>query len=73
MKAEPHVVPTSVLPNWERESEKFVPHLKRLIIYGTRREGMFRKDNKLIKAGKRTVRNFTVKYNGILSFPARIC
>ena len=38
------VVPTSVLPNWERESEKFVPHLKRLIIYGTRREGMFRKD-----------------------------
>ena len=37
------VVPTSVLPNWERESEKFVPHLKRLIIYGTRREGMFRK------------------------------
>ena len=35
------VVPTSVLPNWERESEKFVPHLKRLIIYGTRREGMF--------------------------------
>ena len=37
------VVPTSVLPNWERESEKFVPRLKRLIIYGTRREGMFRK------------------------------
>ena len=37
-------VPTSVLPNWERESEKFVPHLKRLIIYGTRREGMFRKE-----------------------------
>ncbi len=37
------VVPTSVLPNWDREAEKFVPHLKRLIIYGTRREGMFRK------------------------------
>ncbi len=37
------VVPTSVLPNWEREAEKFVPNLKRLMIYGTRREGMFRK------------------------------
>ena len=37
------VVPTSVLPNWEREAEKFVPHLRRLTIYGTRREGMFRR------------------------------
>ena len=36
------VVPTSVLPNWEREAEKFVPHLRRLTIYGTRREGMFK-------------------------------
>ena len=36
------VVPTSVLPNWEREAEKFVPGLRRLIIYGTRRESMFR-------------------------------
>lgn len=37
------VVPTSVLPNWEREASKFVPDLKVLTIYGTRREGMFRK------------------------------
>ncbi|HIU17822.1 MAG TPA: DEAD/DEAH box helicase [Candidatus Avidesulfovibrio excrementigallinarum] len=37
------VVPTSVLPNWEREAQKFVPDLECLIIYGTRREGMFRK------------------------------
>ena len=37
------VVPTSVLPNWEREAEKFVPNLKRLVIYGTRRENMFAK------------------------------
>ena len=36
------VVPTSVLPNWEREAEKFVPGLRRLTIYGTRREGMFK-------------------------------
>lgn len=36
------VVPTSVLPNWDREASKFVPHLKRLIIYGTRRENMFK-------------------------------
>lgn len=36
------IVPTSVLPNWEREAEKFVPRLRRLIIYGTRREGMFK-------------------------------
>ncbi|MGE4299877.1 MAG: SNF2-related protein [Desulfovibrionaceae bacterium] len=36
------VVPTSVLPNWEREAEKFTPGLSRLIIYGTRREGMFK-------------------------------
>jgi non-specific serine/threonine protein kinase len=35
------VVPTSVLPNWDREAEKFVPGLRRLIIYGTRRENMF--------------------------------
>ena len=37
------VVPTSVLPNWEREAEKFVPSLRRLVIYGTRRENMFKK------------------------------
>ncbi len=37
------VVPTSVLPNWDREAQKFVPSLRRLIIYGTRREGMFSK------------------------------
>ena len=37
------VVPTSVLPNWEREAEKFVPKLRRLTIYGTRREGMFKR------------------------------
>ncbi|MDR2488429.1 MAG: DEAD/DEAH box helicase [Desulfovibrio sp.] len=40
------VVPTSVLPNWEREAEKFVPSLRRLTIYGTRREGMFNKIKK---------------------------
>lgn len=37
------VVPTSVLPNWDREAEKFVPDLKRVIVYGTRRENIFRK------------------------------
>ncbi|MDR0827615.1 MAG: DEAD/DEAH box helicase [Desulfovibrio sp.] len=36
------VVPTSVLPNWEREAEKFVPGLSLLTIYGTKREGMFK-------------------------------
>ena len=36
------VVPTSVLPNWEREAQKFVPHMKRLLIYGARRENMFK-------------------------------
>ena len=36
------IVPTSVLPNWDREAQKFVPNLKRLVIYGTRREGMFK-------------------------------
>ncbi len=36
------IVPTSVLPNWDREAEKFVPNLRRLIIYGTRRENMFK-------------------------------
>ncbi len=35
------VVPTSVLPNWEREGQKFVPGLKRLVIYGSRREHLF--------------------------------
>ncbi|WP_457571230.1 SNF2-related protein [Desulfovulcanus sp.] len=37
------VVPTSVLPNWEREAQKFVPDMKRLVIYGARRENMFKK------------------------------
>ncbi|GAB6038794.1 DEAD/DEAH box helicase [Fundidesulfovibrio butyratiphilus] len=37
------VVPTSVLPNWDREAEKFVPQLKRLIVYGAKREGLFKK------------------------------
>jgi len=36
------VVPTSVMPNWERESQKFVPGLKSLVIYGARRENLFR-------------------------------
>lgn len=42
--AEPNliVVPTSVLPNWDREASKFVPDLKRLTIYGTRRENLFK-------------------------------
>ncbi|WP_028586740.1 DEAD/DEAH box helicase [Desulfocurvus vexinensis] len=35
------VVPTSVLPNWEREAEKFVPGLTRLTIYGSRRDNLF--------------------------------
>lgn len=39
------VVPTSVLPNWEREAAKFVPQLSRLTIYGTRRENMFKQIN----------------------------
>ncbi len=37
------VVPTSVLPNWEREAQKFVPDLKCLIVYGAKREGLFKK------------------------------
>ncbi|MDL2266603.1 DEAD/DEAH box helicase [Desulfovibrio sp. OttesenSCG-928-G15] len=40
------VVPTSVLPNWEREASKFVPDLRLLTIYGTRREGMFKEITK---------------------------
>ena len=39
------VVPTSVLPNWEREAAKFVPDLKCLAIYGTRRDTMFKQIN----------------------------
>ncbi|MEF2230532.1 MAG: SNF2-related protein [Pseudodesulfovibrio sp.] len=35
------IVPTSVLPNWEREAEKFVPDLKRLTIYGAKRDDLF--------------------------------
>ncbi|GHU99025.1 Snf2 family protein [Deltaproteobacteria bacterium] len=36
------VVPTSVLPNWEREAKKFVPNLKCVIIYGARRGGLLK-------------------------------
>ncbi|HDQ40221.1 MAG TPA: DEAD/DEAH box helicase [Desulfonatronum sp.] len=35
------VVPTSVLPNWEREAQKFVPELRRLLVYGINRESLF--------------------------------
>ena len=41
------VVPTSVLPNWEREANKFVPGLKLLTIYGSRRENMFKHLDKM--------------------------
>ncbi len=36
------IVPTSVLPNWEREAAKFVPTMRQLVIYGSRREEMFK-------------------------------
>ncbi|MCR4667215.1 MAG: DEAD/DEAH box helicase [Desulfovibrio sp.] len=36
------IVPTSVLPNWEREAKKFVPDLKLLTLYGSRRDNMFK-------------------------------
>lgn len=48
MKEEGHkgpnliIVPTSVLPNWEREAQKFVPSMKRLVIYGSNRENLFK-------------------------------
>ncbi len=35
------VCPTSLVENWNREAEKFVPHLKRLVISGARREECF--------------------------------
>ncbi len=37
------IVPTSVLPNWEREAQKFCPQLPLLTIYGSRREELFKK------------------------------
>ncbi|WP_291319465.1 DEAD/DEAH box helicase [Desulfonatronospira sp.] len=40
------VVPTSVLTNWEREAQKFVPSMQRLLIYGSRRSGMFKQIKK---------------------------
>lgn len=36
------IVPTSVLPNWQKEIEKFVPHMKTLIIYGANRDPLFK-------------------------------
>ncbi len=44
------IVPTSVLPNWERECQKFVPGLKLLTVYGARREGMLKqiKDSNIV-------------------------
>ncbi len=36
------IVPTSVLPNWQRETQKFLPDMKQLLIYGSRREGLFK-------------------------------
>ena len=36
------IVPTSVLPNWQRETQKFLPEMKQLIIYGSKRENLFK-------------------------------
>ncbi len=36
------IVPTSVLPNWQRETQKFIPSMTQLLIYGSRREGLFK-------------------------------
>lgn len=36
------VVPTSVLPNWQKETEKFLPEMRQLLIYGSRREHLFK-------------------------------
>lgn len=36
------VVPTSVLPNWEREAQKFVPSMSKLVIYGNKRQNLFK-------------------------------
>ncbi len=40
----PHliIVPTSVLPNWQKEIKKFVPSMKELVIYGSKRESLFK-------------------------------
>ncbi|MDR2162306.1 MAG: DEAD/DEAH box helicase, partial [Desulfovibrio sp.] len=40
------VMPTSVLPNWEREAARFVPELRTLTIYGAHREAMFKEIRK---------------------------
>jgi non-specific serine/threonine protein kinase len=40
------VVPTSVLPNWDREAQKFLPNLRRLLIYGINREPLFKRSRK---------------------------
>lgn len=39
----PHLVvmPTSLIPNWEAESEKFTPSLNTATFYGPRRQGVF--------------------------------
>jgi SNF2 family DNA or RNA helicase len=37
------VCPTSLVDNWNREAETFVPHLKRLVISGPDRAGLFAK------------------------------
>ncbi len=36
------IVPTSVLPNWQREVTKFTPGMKQLIIYGSKRDHLFK-------------------------------
>lgn len=40
------VVPTSVLPNWEREADKFVPTMTKLVIYGNKRQNLFKNISK---------------------------
>jgi non-specific serine/threonine protein kinase len=40
------VVPTSVLPNWEREADKFVPSMTKLTIYGNKRQDSFKNISK---------------------------
>jgi hypothetical protein len=37
------IAPTSVVPNWAAEAEKFAPHLKVLVLHGGERAGHFEK------------------------------
>ncbi len=54
------IAPTSVIGNWQKEIEKFAPHLKTLIHHGAARENDSKAFNKLCSAHDMLITSYTL-------------